>query len=217
MLTPHACSPASQVANPSIAARRVQDACRDTLRRLGVAQLDLYLVHSPFTGVPLLETWREMEALVDAGLTRHIGVSNFRVGDIRELLAHARVRPAVNQLEFHPYLQQSELAQLCRSEGIALEAYCPLGPITLWPGGAVDEPVRAAAEAHGTTPASVLLAWPLALGHAVVTTSTKPGRAAEALRAAAIRLSDAEVEAIAAAGAAATQRRRFWVNDFGSA
>jgi aryl-alcohol dehydrogenase-like predicted oxidoreductase len=93
-LTPHC-----QVANPSIAARRVQAACRDSLRRLGVSQLDLYLVHSPFPDVPLRDTWREMEALVDAGLTRHIGVSNFRASDITELLSFARIRPVVNQIE----------------------------------------------------------------------------------------------------------------------
>ncbi len=87
------------MANPSTAARRVQAACRDSLRRLGVAQLDLFLVHSPFTDVPLRDTWREMEALVDAGLTRHIGVSNFRTSDLQELLSFARIRPVVNQIE----------------------------------------------------------------------------------------------------------------------
>jgi diketogulonate reductase-like aldo/keto reductase len=88
------------VANPSIGARRCGDACRDSLRRLHVSALDLYLVHSPFVaGVPLLDTWRECEALVDAGLVRNIGVSNFRVSDLRTLLAGARIRPSVNQIE----------------------------------------------------------------------------------------------------------------------
>ena len=162
----------SKVANPSIAARRVGDACRDTLRRLRVSHLDLYLVHSPFTGVPLLDTWREMEALHDAGLVRAIGVSNFRVRDLEALLPHARITPAVNQVERHPYLQQRELAALCAQHGIQLAAYCPLGPLTLWPGGPVDAVAADIARAHagqpGATPAGVLLAWPLAQGHAVV-------------------------------------------------
>ncbi len=161
----------TQVANPSIAAGRVRAACLDTLRRLRVSRLDLYLVHSPFAGVdqlPMVDTWRAMEALVDEGLVREIGVSNFGEEDLRALLSHARIKPSVNQLEFHPYLQSRPLAALCAAEGVALAAYCPLGPLSLWPGGPVDAPVEAAAKAHGTTPAAVLLAWPLALGHAVV-------------------------------------------------
>jgi diketogulonate reductase-like aldo/keto reductase len=209
--------PRPQVANPSIAARRVEAACRDSLRRLGVAQLDLYLVHSPFTGVPLADTWREMEALVDAGLVRYIGVSNFRAEDLRALLPAARIRPVVNQLEarrdarpapwrsagnelqlpchadsrarfrasaalqYHPYLQQRELAALCAAEGIALAAYCPLGPLTLWPGGPVDAAAAEVAAKHaaqpGATPAGVLLAWPIAQGHAVVRRSRREGAA----------------------------------------
>ena len=159
------------MANPSIAAGRVRAACLDTLRRLRVSRLDLYLVHSPFAGVdqpPMADTWRALEALVDEGLVREIGVSNFREEDLRALLSHARIKPVVNQLEFHAYLQSRPLASLCAAEGVALAAYCPLGPLSLWPGGPVDAPVEAAAKAHGTTPAAVHLAWPLAMGHAVV-------------------------------------------------
>ena len=171
----------SKVANPSIAAGRVRDACLDTLRRLRVSRLDLYLVHSPFAGgPPMADTWRAMEALVDEGLVAHIGVSNFGLEDMRSLLATARIKPEVNQLEYHPYLQSRPLAALCAAEGIALAAYCPLGPLSLWPGGSVDAAVAAAAAAHpGATAAGVLLAWPLAQGHAVVRTSS--GHSAHAL------------------------------------
>jgi diketogulonate reductase-like aldo/keto reductase len=116
--------------------------------------------------------------------------------------------------QYHPYLQQRELLALCASEGIVIAAYGPLCPLTLWPGGALDAPLAAVAAAHATSPASALLAWPLAQGHAVVTTGTCPGRAAQALAAAALKLSAEEVEAIAAAGAAAPQRRRFWFDHF---
>ena len=163
----------SKVANPSIAAGRVRAACLDTLRRLRGSRLDLYLVHRPFAGgPPMADTWAAMEALVEDGFVAHIGVSNFGEQDLRALLATARIKPEVNQLEYHPYLQSKPLAALCAAEGIALAAYCPLGPLSLWPGEPVDAPVAAAAAAHaGATPAGVLLAWPIAQGHAVVRAS----------------------------------------------
>jgi 2,5-diketo-D-gluconate reductase A len=125
---------------------------------------------------------------------------------------YARLLPCAAQ--YHPYLQQRELLSLCAAEGIVIAAYCPLGPLTLWPGGALEAPLASVAAAHGASPASVLLAWPLAQGHAAVTTGTRAGRAAEALAAAALTLRAEEVEALAAAGAAAPQRRRFWVDYF---
>jgi hypothetical protein len=113
-------APLLQVANPSIGARRCGDACRDSLRRLRVSALELYLVHSPFVaGVPLLDTWRECEALVDAGLVRNLGVSNFRVADLRTLLAGARIRPSVNQIEARSFARDDAPAVLC-ADAVAL-------------------------------------------------------------------------------------------------
>lgn len=205
-----------KVANPSLAAGRVREACLDSLRRLRVSYLDLWLVHSPFAGDDLQATWAAMEALVDEGLVKDVGVSNFRISDLRKVLAVCRVRPAVNQVEHHPCLTQPHLTAFCAEHGIPIVAYCPLAPLTLFPGSAVDAAVAAAAAAHGTDAAAVLIAWALAHGRGVVTTSTKSGRAAAALKAAELVLTAVEVAAIDTAAAAASPRRRFWYDAFGA-
>lgn len=109
----------SKVGNASVAAHTVPAACKTSLARLGVSYLDLYLVHSPFAGPPVGETWRECEALLDAGLVKGLGVSNFGVAQLRELLASARHRPLVNQVELHPLLPQPELLEFCAANGSA--------------------------------------------------------------------------------------------------
>ena len=123
----------------------VEPALRRTLQDLGLAWLDLYLIHWPVPiqpGVafpesvkdlllpqqlPLRDTWAGMEAALEAGLTRHIGVSNFSSRKLQDLLAHSRLRPEVNQVELHPLLQQPELLEVCAREGVHVTAYSPLG------------------------------------------------------------------------------------------
>jgi len=157
-----------------------------------------------------------MEALVADGLVKDVGVSNFRVSDLRAILAGCRIKPAVNQIEHHPRLLQPHLLKFCAEAGIPIVAYCPLAPLTLYPGSAVDAAVAAAAAAHGTDAAAVLIAWALAHGRGVVTTSTKSGRAAAALKAAELALTADQVAAIDAAGAASSPKRRFWYDSFGA-
>ena len=123
----------------------VEPALRRTLADLGLDWLDLYLIHwpvaiEPAVGFPtsasevlppsaerLRATWEGMEAALDAGLTRHIGVSNFSIRKLQDLLQHGRIRPEVNQVELHPLLQQPDLLAFCRADGIHLTAYSPLG------------------------------------------------------------------------------------------
>ncbi|MCA9659216.1 MAG: aldo/keto reductase [Myxococcales bacterium] len=213
----------SKLWNTAHAEDAVLPALKKTLADLGLDYLDLYLIHWPVAlrpGVhmprsgadmisleelPLGATWRGMEAAADAGLARHIGVSNHSVKKLRGLLDGARRRPEVNQIELHPYLQQPAMLEFCAAENVHLTAYSPLGA-----GGRPDffrgdeaEPVlleettlAAIAARHGATPAQVLIAWGVQRGTSVIPKSVKPRRIAENLAAGELTLSDADMAAI---------------------
>jgi methylglyoxal/glyoxal reductase len=100
-------------------------ACDESLRRLGLSYVDLYLIHWPVQGMSE-DTWRAMIRLFHENKARAIGVSNYEIGDLEELLQNTDVRPAVNQVEFHPFLYQRDLLQFCEKNKIQLEAYSPL-------------------------------------------------------------------------------------------
>lgn len=192
----------------------VQPAIEKTLADLRLEFLDLYLVHwpvalkpdvlGPATGadfvplaeVSLIETWQAMESVADLGLTRHIGVSNYSA---KKLADHAtmRIPPEVNQVELHPYLQQSGLVAQAARQRVHMTGYSPLGskdrpdglkvegePVVL-----EDPAVREIASEVGATPAQVLLAWAIQRGTSVIPKSIDPGRLAENLAAASIELS----------------------------
>ncbi len=136
-------------------------ACDESLSRLGVERVDLYLVHWPVEGLRG-ETWRAMEKLLADGKARAIGVSNYTVRHLDELLGRAKVAPTVNQVELHPFLFQRELLDHCRARSIVLEAYAPLVKARR-----LEHPVLArVARRHGRTPAQVLVRW--CLDHEVV-------------------------------------------------
>lgn len=129
-------------------------ACDSSLERLGLEQIDLYLVHWPVERLRVA-TWRAMEKLLADGKARAIGVSNYTVSHLDELLAGAREAPSVNQVELHPFLQQRELVAFCRGAGIRVEAYSPLAKARR-----MDDPVvLRAARKHGRTAAQVLVRW----------------------------------------------------------
>jgi aldehyde reductase len=177
---------------------RVEPALRASLDRLGLDEVDLYLMHTPFAfapgddqdprdedgnvvyddGVTLEETWAAMEALVDAGLCRAIGLSDIGVDGVRRIVESARIKPAVVEVESHPYHPQWELQEYCKAEGIILLAFAPLGH-ALEP-RLLDHPlIVTAAERFGKTPAQVLLAWGIQRGTAVLTSSVNPTRIRE--------------------------------------
>jgi alcohol dehydrogenase (NADP+) len=172
---------------------RVKPAIEASLRRLQLDYLDCYLIHTPFafqpgdeqypkgedglplydTGVTLLETWRAMERLVDEGKCKSIGLSDIRLEQVREIVAHARIKPAVVQVECHPYLPEWELLDFCREHGIVLLAFAPLGH-GMEPRVPDDPVLKAIARRVGKTPAQVALAWAVQRGSAFLTTSTNP-------------------------------------------
>ncbi len=145
-----------------------------SLEALGLEQVDLYLVHWPVEGLRR-DTWRAFERIRADGKARAIGVSNYTARHLDELLAHAKEPPAVNQVEFSPFLNQRGLLERCRKEGIQLEAYGPLVR-----GHKMDHPVlERLARKHGRTPAQVLLRWGIQHELVVIPKSVRPERIRE--------------------------------------
>lgn len=193
---------------------------KKTLADLRLEYLDLFLVHWPVAhrpGVvfpedpadflspeeaPLDQTWAGMEEAAKAGLCRHIGVSNFSVRKIGDLLRSASIRPVVNQVECHPYFPQTDLLAYCRQQDIVLTAYSPLGsgdrPARIKredePSLLLDPVILEVARRHSLTAAQVLIAWALRRGTSVIPKSSNPARLAENFAAADVQL-DAEAMA----------------------
>ncbi|KAF7326705.1 Aldo/keto reductase [Mycena sanguinolenta] len=171
---------------------------------LGLKFVDLYLIHNPRFFNDLDSVWREFEAIQEAGLAKSIGVSNFTLKPLQSLVRNARVIPAVNQIEFHPYnwAQNKEMVEWSTEQGILTAGYSSLTSITKYPGGPVDAPVAAAAARHGISPTQVLLLWARAKGVVIVTTTSNKGRLEEYLATGDLPpLSPEEVAAIDEAGA----------------
>jgi diketogulonate reductase-like aldo/keto reductase len=167
----------------------------DSLARLGLDHVDLYLIHWPAPGRDLYrESWKAIERLVADGRVRAAGVSNFQPSHLRRLLDGASLVPAVNQIELHPGLQQAELRALHTELGIVTEAWSPLAQ------GAVlgDDAITAIAGRHGKSPAQVVLRWHLQLGNVVIPKSVTPARIRENIDVFDFSLSEEEMAAIAA-------------------
>lgn len=149
-----------------------------TLSRMRLEYVDLFLLHWPVPG-KRLASWRALERIHAEGLARAIGVSNFMVHHLDELIANAHVLPAVNQVEASPFLQQREVRALCHAHGIIVEAYSPLTK-----GARLQHPaVLRVANEIGRSSAQVLLRWGLQHGLVVLPKSTRPERLAENLAA----------------------------------
>lgn len=166
--------------------------------RLGVEQVDVYLIHWPNPSVDrYVDSWRAMVELREQGLVRSIGVSNFTQAHLTRLGDEVGVLPAVNQVELHPRFPQTELREFHAAHGILTESWSPLGRA----GDVFTEPAIAdAARAHGVTPAQVVLRWHVQLGCLPIPKSADPVRQAQNLDVFGFELTDAEVEAITALG-----------------
>lgn len=162
----------------------VEAACRRSLKNTGLDYFDIYLMHAPFNrdgsafSRSLREVWSDMEKLVDDGLCRAIGVSNWRICDLEEIYKTARIKPVVNQVEHHPHLQQLDLVKWQKDHGILLQAYAPLKTLTheKLRDGPVAKIISAIAARRGYNAEVVLLKWALQGGKAIVTTSRNRDR-----------------------------------------
>ena len=185
--------------------------CEASLSRLGLEYVDLLLIHWPNDEVPLEETMEACDELVKAGKTRHVGVSNFTRRRLRESIAASSQPIAVNQVEYHPWLQQKGLLRLCREQGVLLTAYSPLGQ-----GCILEEPaLLEIGERLGRTPAQVSLRWLLENGIAAIPRSSSEHRMRENLSALEFELSREDHERIESI----TTGKRvidWWPGDFGS-
>jgi len=177
---------------------RVEPAFTASLERLRLNYLDLYLIHTPFAFQPgddqdprdpngnvlydhdvtLLDTWRALETLVDHGKCRAIGLSDIGLNELKSIYESARIKPAVIQVESHPYLPETELLDYCKQNGIVFLAFAPLGH-GMRPGLLEDPVITAIAARVGKTPAQVLLAWAVERGTALLTTPKSAARARE--------------------------------------
>ncbi|MEM6643512.1 MAG: aldo/keto reductase [Bacteroidota bacterium] len=200
----------------------VKPALEKTLKDLQIEYLDLFLMHWPVAlkkgskiplepenffsleEVPISATWKAMETLVDDSLVKHIGVSNFSASKIEKLLETARIKPEMNQVESHPYLQQKELKSFCDEHGIFMTAYSPLGSGDRAPLlKSENEPqlfenqeIIKIADAKGVTPAQVLISWAINRGTVVIPKSTNPVRIQQNLESKDIELSAEEMQTI---------------------
>lgn len=212
----------SKLWNDSHREADVGPALQETLSDLQLDYLDLYLMHWPVAvkpgvgiaqsaddffsldEVPLTETWRAMEACVDKGLLRNIGVSNFSAAKLCDLLDQGRIQPAVNQVEAHPLLRQQKLKDFCDANNIALTAYSPLGS-TDRPAAmkAANEPsltalpaVQEIASTNGYSAVQVLIAWALNRGTSVIPKSVNPEHMASNLACTEIELTQADMQSL---------------------
>jgi diketogulonate reductase-like aldo/keto reductase len=177
---------------------RVKPAFEASCRRLQIDYVDCYIIHTPFAfqpgdeqdprddkggviydrGVALVDTWRALERLVDDGHCRSIGLSDITLEKLREIVAAARIKPAMVQVESHPYLPEWELLEFCRQHGIVLQAFAALGH-AMQPNLLADPIITGIADRVHKTPAQVALAWAVQRGTSFLTTSTKPQRIRE--------------------------------------
>ena len=222
-------------------AEHVRPACEKSLQDLGLDYLDLYLIHFPIAtryvpideryppewiadpdapeprmevdAVPLAETWGAMERLVEAGLVREIGVCNYTTGLLIDLMAYSSIKPAMLQVESHPFLTQEKLLRLASDFNVAVTAFSPLGAlsyVSLDMASDADTvltapPVLAAAERLGRTPAQVVLRWGVQRGTAIIPKTTRIERLRENLALFDFELSSDDMQSISALN----QNRRF--------
>lgn len=147
------------------------NACAVSLEKLGLSYVDLYLIHWPVEGLRN-ETWKAMEALLKEGKCRAIGVSNYTIRHLEELLNNSSTIPVINQVELSPYLYQKELLDFCRSHGIQIEGYSPLTR-----GKKLNDPqLVSIATKYGKSTAQVLIRWALQLGLIIIPKSSRPDR-----------------------------------------
>ncbi|MGX9706060.1 aldo/keto reductase [Laceyella tengchongensis] len=181
----------SKVWNSDLGYESTIKAYEASLNKLGLEYLDLYLIHWPVEG-KYKEAWRALETLYKEGRVKAIGVSNFHIHHLEDLMEDAEIKPMVNQVEYHPRLTQKDLKAFCREYGIQLEAWSPL-----MQGQLLDHQVlKEIANKYGKSPAQVILRWDLQNGVVTIPKSTKAHRIAENAQVFDFELTKEEMERI---------------------
>ncbi len=213
----------SKLWNDSHAEGQVIPALQDSLKKLQLDYLDLYLIHWPVAfrnGVdfpkkpedyltpeeaPIIETWKQMEKAKKDGLAKHIGVSNFSDVKLKELIEKASVKPEMNQVELHPLLQQDDLLAYCKSENVLVTAYSPLGSGDRSnsmkgenePNLLEIDTIKDIARKHNASAGQILISWHNHRGNAAIPKSTSKEHIKENFKAASIELDETDMKAIA--------------------
>ncbi|KAK6199597.1 aldose reductase [Scheffersomyces amazonensis] len=193
------------------------DSLKASLSKLKLEYVDLYLIHTPFitkekNGFDLVEAWNSIEKLVDEGLVKSAGVSNFTVENIETILkSNPKHKPVVNQIEYSAYLQNQtpNIVKFAKENGILIEAYGPLGPLTKAKGGPLDSVLESLAKKYNKTDSQILLRWVLETGVLPVTTSSKEERIKSYLDILNFELTSDEVKQISEVGSTKTYRQFF--------
>ena len=194
----------------------VEGAIDASLKRLGLDYLDLYLIHSPFgfkDKRTMQAAWKGMEAVQRSGKAKSIGVSNFLQSHLETILETCEIKPALNQTEFHMYLQRENLVPWSKEQGIVTSAYGPQTPITKAKPGPVDELLAQLAQKYGVDEGEICLRWCIDQDVPAITTSSKETRLTDYLRVTAFKLTPKEVEDLKQAGHK-KHYRGFWKGKF---
>lgn len=166
----------TKVWNDDQRADRVEEAFEDSLKKLDLEYVDLYLIHWPVVD-KFVQTWTILEKIYKKGKAKAIGVSNFKEHHIETLLKSATIKPATNQIELHPYLSQQDLVEYCNKKNIVVEAWSPLGANKT---GLLEEPIlQELAQKYGKSPAQIVLRWNFQRGIVTIPKSSNPVRQKE--------------------------------------
>lgn len=188
-----------------------------SLEKMGLDYVDLYLIHAPFfsdSDAELQQKWADLEAIKESGRAKSIGVSNFLQEHLEVILKTAKIPPAINQIEYHPYLQHGDLIDFHKKNKIAVACYGPLAPIIRAKGGPVDETWTLLAEKYGVSESEIGLRWCIDQGLVVITTSSNKERLERyLLKLPNFKLTPKEVTNIAELGQQ-KHHRAFWGNKF---
>ena len=166
-------------------------AFENSLQRLGLSYVDLYLIHWPVQG-KILETWKAMIKILKVGKARAIGVSNYSIAELKETIQTSDIIPAINQVEFHPFLYQKDLLDFCKNNRIQIESYSPLTR-----GRKLNHPlVKAISNKYGKTTAQILIKWNLQHGLVVIPKSIHENRILENSQVFDFRIEEKDMEAL---------------------
>ena len=195
----------------------MQEAFDLSLKKLELDYVDLYLIHAPYrhdSDEDLQAMWAVLEKIKESGKARSIGVSNFLQEHIEVILKTAKIPPAINQIEYHPYLQHGDLVKFHRDNNIAISSYGPLTALTRGAPGPVDDTYKALAKKYGVTEGDIGLRWVIDQGMVVITTSSSEQRLQGYNRKLhSFKLTPSEVEKISEEGKG-KHFRAFWENRF---